>query len=157
MNVASLLLLAFTAIVVENFIFSQFYGICPFLGVSNKPSTAFGMGMAVTCVITLSSFLTWLLYHHILDPLGISYLSTIAFIVVIAALVQLIEMFLKKYVPVLYEALGIYLPLITTNCAVLVFPPLWASPWLCSFSPACGNVLCLQILLNPLKDCLFCL
>ncbi|HAZ20399.1 MAG TPA: electron transport complex subunit RsxA [Clostridiales bacterium] len=119
MNVASLLLLAFTAIVVENFIFSQFYGICPFLGVSNKPSTAFGMGMAVTCVITLSSFLTWLLYHHILDPLGISYLSTIAFIVVIAALVQLIEMFLKKYVPVLYEALGIYLPLITTNCAVL--------------------------------------
>lgn len=119
MSITSLLLIAFSAIVVENFVFSQFLGICPFLGVSNKPSTAFGMGIAVTFVITLSSFLTWLLYHYILEPLSLTYLDTIAFIAVIAALVQVIELFLKKNMPTLYEALGIYLPLITTNCAVL--------------------------------------
>ncbi len=109
----------FAAILTENFIFSRFLGICPFLGVSNKPSTAFGMGMAVTFVMTVSSAATWAVYHLILEPLHIEYLKTIAFILVIATLVQFIEMFLRKYVPSLYSALGIYLPLITTNCAVL--------------------------------------
>ncbi len=112
-------LIMFAAILTENFIFSRFLGICPFLGVSNKPSTAFGMGMAVTFVMTVSSAVTWTVYHLILEPLGLEYLKTIAFILVIATLVQFIEMFLRKYVPSLYGALGIYLPLITTNCAVL--------------------------------------
>lgn len=109
----------FTAILTENFIFSRFYGCCPFLGVSDKPSTALGMGMAVTFVMTLSSAATWCVYHLILAPLGLEYLKTIAFILVIATLVQFIEMFMKKNIPALYGALGIYLPLITTNCAVL--------------------------------------
>ncbi|MBQ2468983.1 MAG: RnfABCDGE type electron transport complex subunit A [Clostridia bacterium] len=109
----------FAAILTENFIFSRFLGICPLLGVSNKPSTAFGMGMAVTFVMTVSSAATWAVYHLILEPLHLEYLKTIAFILVIATLVQFIEMFLRKYVPALYGALGIYLPLITTNCAVL--------------------------------------
>ncbi|GHU34771.1 electron transport complex subunit A [Clostridia bacterium] len=107
------------AILTENFIFSKFLGICPFLGVSDKPSTALGMGMAVTFVMTLSSAVTWVVYYNILVPFELEYLKTIAFILIIAALVQFIEMFLKKYVPSLYEALGIFLPLITTNCAVL--------------------------------------
>lgn len=109
----------FTAILTENFIFSRFYGICPFLGVSDKPSTALGMGMAVTFVMTLSSAATYAVYYFLLVPFGLEYLKTIAFILVIAALVQFIEMFLRKYIPSLYGALGIYLPLITTNCAVL--------------------------------------
>ncbi|MBR3966720.1 MAG: RnfABCDGE type electron transport complex subunit A [Clostridia bacterium] len=109
----------FSAIIIENFIFSKFYGCCPFLGVSEKPDTALGMGMAVTFVITLSSAVTWIVYYGILVPLKLEYLKTIAFILVIAALVQFIEMFLRKFVPALYSALGIYLPLITTNCAVL--------------------------------------
>ncbi len=113
------LLLMFSAMIVENFIFSKFYGCCPFLGVSEKPDTALGMGMAVTFVITLSSAVTWIVYYGMLVPLKLEYLKTVAFILVIAALVQLIEMFLKKFVPALYGALGIYLPLITTNCAVL--------------------------------------
>ena len=113
------LLLMFSAIIVENFIFSKFYGCCPFLGVSEKPDTALGMGMAVTFVITLSSAVTWIVYHGILVPLKLEYLKTVAFILVIAALVQFIEMFLRRFVPALYSALGIYLPLITTNCAVL--------------------------------------
>lgn len=113
------LLLMFSAIIIENFIFSKFYGCCPFLGVSEKPDTALGMGMAVTFVITLSSAVTWIVYYGILVPLKLEYLKTIAFILVIAALVQFIEMFLRKFVPALYGALGIYLPLITTNCAVL--------------------------------------
>lgn len=113
------LLLMFSAIIIENFIFSKFYGCCPFLGVSEKPDTALGMGMAVTFVITLSSAVTWMVYYGILVPLKLEYLKTIAFILVIAALVQFIEMFLRKFVPALYSALGIYLPLITTNCAVL--------------------------------------
>jgi electron transport complex protein RnfA len=112
-------LIMFTAILTENFIFSRFYGCCPFLGVSEKPSTAAGMGMAVTFVITISSAATWAVYHFILAPLGLEYLKTIAFILVIASLVQFIEMFLRRYIPTLYSALGIYLPLITTNCAVL--------------------------------------
>ena len=115
----NIFLIMFTAIITENFIFSKFYGCCPFLGVSNKPSTAAGMGMAVTFVMTISSAVTWAVYHLVLVPLKMEYLKTIAFILVIAALVQFIEMFLRKFVPALYSALGIYLPLITTNCAVL--------------------------------------
>jgi len=119
MEVKDLLLIAFAAIVTENFIFSRFMGICPFLGVSEKPSTAAGMGFAVMFVMTLSSALTWLVYHLILIPNELEYLKTIAFILIIASLVQIIEMFLKKFIPVLYRALGVYLPPITTNCAVL--------------------------------------
>ncbi len=114
-----ILLLMLSSVLVQNYIFAKFYGICPFLGVSDKPDTALGMGLAVTFVITLSSAATWAVYYLMLEPLGLSYLKTIAFILIIAALVQLIEMFLKKFVPSLYKALGIYLPLITTNCAVL--------------------------------------
>ena len=115
----AILSLMFTALLVENFIFSKFYGCCPFLGVSEKPSTALGMGMAVTFVITVSSAVTWAVYRFLLAPFDLDYLKTIAFILVIAALVQFIEMFLRKFIPALYTALGIYLPLITTNCAVL--------------------------------------
>ena len=115
----SILLLMFTAILAENFIFAKFYGICPFLGVSEKPDTALGMGLAVTFVITLSSAATWVIYTYVLLPLQLAYLKTVAFILIIAALVQLIEMFLRRYIPALYQALGVYLPLITTNCAVL--------------------------------------
>ena len=115
----SILLLMFTAILAENFIFAKFYGICPFLGVSEKPDTALGMGLAVIFVVTLSSAATWVIYTYVLLPLQLAYLKTVAFILIIAALVQLIEMFLRRYIPALYQALGIYLPLITTNCAVL--------------------------------------
>ena len=109
----------FGAILIENFIFAKFYGCCPFLGVSDKPANALGMGMAVTFVITLSGAVTWAVYYFLLLPFGLEYLRTIAFILVIAALVQFIEMFLRKFIPALYSSLGIYLPLITTNCAVL--------------------------------------
>ncbi len=116
---SNVFLIMFAAILTENFIFPKFYGICPFLGVSDKPSTALGMGMAVTFVMTLSSAATYAVYHYLLVPAGLEYLKTIAFILVIASLVQFIEMFLNRYVPSLYASLGIYLPLITTNCAVL--------------------------------------
>ena len=116
---SNVFLIMFGAILAENFIFAKFYGICPFLGVSDKPSTALGMGMAVTFVMTLSSAATYGVYHYLLVPYGLEYLKTVAFILVIASLVQFIEMFLNKLVPSLYSALGIYLPLITTNCAVL--------------------------------------
>ena len=119
MTMGTILGIMFAAILTENFIFSKFYGCCPFLGVSDKPSTALGMGMAVTFVMTLSSAATWAVYHYILEPFDLKYLKTIAFILIIATLVQFIEMFLKKFIPSLYGALGIYLPLITTNCAVL--------------------------------------
>ena len=112
-------LLMLTAVLVENFIFSRFLGCCPFLGVSEKIDTAVGMGLAVTFVMTLSSAATWCVYHFILLPFHYEYLKTVAFIRVIASLVQFIEMFLKKFIPALYGALGIFLPLITTNCAVL--------------------------------------
>lgn len=115
----NIFMIMFTAILTENFIFSRFYGCCPFLGVSDKPSTALGMGMAVTFVMTLSSAATWAVYHYLLVPFQLEYLKTIAFILLIATLVQFIEMFLRKFIPALYGALGIYLPLITTNCAVL--------------------------------------
>ena len=108
-----------SAIFVNNFILARFLGICPFLGVSKQVETAAGMGMAVTFVMTISSILTYIIHNVILVNLGIEYLQTIAFILVIAALVQFVEMFVKKASPTLYDALGVYLPLITTNCAVL--------------------------------------
>ncbi|MBQ8858812.1 MAG: RnfABCDGE type electron transport complex subunit A [Clostridia bacterium] len=116
---AEIFALMLSAILIENFIFSRFMGCCPFLGVSEKPSTAIGMGFAVVFVMTLSSALTYALYYLILVPFHLEYLQTIAFILAIAALVQFIEMFLRKFIPALHGALGIYLPLITTNCAVL--------------------------------------
>ena len=107
------------AILINNFIFSQFLGCCPFLGCSNKVDTAVGMGLAVTFVMGLASAICWVIDQFVLVPLGLAFLPTLTFILVIAALVQFVEMFLKKMVPSLYSALGIYLPLITTNCAVL--------------------------------------
>jgi electron transport complex protein RnfA len=111
--------LAVLAILVENFVLVKFYGICPFLGVSKKTNTAFGMGMAVTFVMVLAAALTNLVYNYVLVPLNVEYLQTLSFILLIAALVQFVEMFVAKTVPALYNSLGIYLPLITTNCAVL--------------------------------------
>ena len=107
------------AILINNFIFSQFLGCCPFLGCSSKVDTALGMGLAVTFVMGLASAICWVVDQYILVPLGLAFLQTLAFILIIAALVQFVEMFLKKSIPSLYSALGIYLPLITTNCAVL--------------------------------------
>ena len=107
------------AIFVNNVVLAQFLGICPFLGVSSKVETSMGMGAAVTFVMALSSLVTWLIHNYILVPLGIEYMQTIVFILVIAALVQMVEIVLKKVSPSLYQALGIFLPLITTNCAVL--------------------------------------
>ena len=107
------------AILVNNFIFSQFLGCCPFLGCSSKVETATGMGLAVVFVMGLASATCWVIDTYILIPLGLAFLETLAFILVIASLVQFVEMFLKKSIPSLYSALGIYLPLITTNCAVL--------------------------------------
>ena len=115
----TLLLIIISSAIVNNVVLSQFLGLCPFLGVSKKVDTALGMGVAVIFVITISAFITSLIYKFILVTLGLEYLQTIVFILVIAALVQFVEMFLKKSVPSLYEALGVYLPLITTNCAVL--------------------------------------
>ena len=114
-----LLIIAIGSALVNNVVLSQFLGICPFLGVSKKIETAAGMGGAVIFVITIASFITSLIYRFILMPTGFEYLQTIVFILVIAALVQFVEMFLKKTMPPLYNALGVYLPLITTNCAVL--------------------------------------
>lgn len=118
-GIVKVLLFAASCIFTHNFIFSRFLGCCPFLGVSSKVETAFGMGMAVTFVMALASLFTYMVYQWVLVPLGLEYLSTICFIIVIASLVQVVEMFLKKSAPALYSALGIYLPLITTNCAVL--------------------------------------
>jgi len=114
-----LILVIIGAALVNNIILSQFQGLCPFLGVSKKTDTALGMGGAVIFVITLSSLVTSAIYTFILLPLDVAYLQTIAFILVIAALVQFVEMFLKKSIPALYQSLGVFLPLITTNCAVL--------------------------------------
>ena len=115
----NILLIIVSGIFVQNYIFSRFLGICPFLGVSKQIETAAGMGVAVTFVMTLASTITFVVQYAILVPLGLEYLQTIAFILVIAALVQLVEMIIQKISPVLYQALGVYLPLITTNCAVL--------------------------------------
>ncbi|MDO4544181.1 MAG: electron transport complex subunit RsxA [Clostridia bacterium] len=118
-NIVTILVFMVSCVLTNNFIFSKFLGCCPFLGVSGKVETAFGMGMAVTFVMALASLFTYAINTWILVPLNLVYLQTIAFILVIAALVQCVEMFLKKASPSLYGALGIYLPLITTNCAVL--------------------------------------
>ncbi len=112
-------LIFISAIFVNNIVLSQFLGICPFLGVSKKIQTSLGMGMAVAFVLTVSTVVTFILQKCVLDPLGLQYLQTIAFILVIAALVQMVEIILKKVSPALYQSLGIFLPLITTNCAVL--------------------------------------
>lgn len=114
-----LAILAFTAFLTENVILYRFMGMCPFLGVSRKKSSAVGMSLAVLFVMLLSSIVTWLLYHYVLLPLDLIYLKIIVFILVIASLVQIVEMFIKKFTPALYRTLGIFLPLITTNCAVL--------------------------------------
>lgn len=118
-TVKELLVILIGSSLVSNVVLSQFLGLCPFLGVSKKTNTAAGMGAAVIFVITLASAVAGLMYRFILQPLHIEYLQTICFILVIAALVQFVEMFLRKALPALYEALGVYLPLITTNCAVL--------------------------------------
>ena len=116
---ATIIEIVLSAILINNFIFSQFLGCCPFLGCSSKIDTAAGMGLAVVFVMGLASAICWIVNTYILIPLGLGFLQTIAYILVIAVLVQFVEMFLKKSVPSLYSALGIYLPLITTNCAVL--------------------------------------
>lgn len=118
-TVKDLLIILISSSLVSNVVLSQFLGLCPFLGVSKKTSTASGMGVAVIFVITLASAVSGVIYKFVLQKLGIEYLQTIVFILVIAALVQFVEMFLRKAMPSLYEALGVYLPLITTNCAVL--------------------------------------
>ncbi len=116
---SGILLILLSSILVNNFVLSKILGICPFLGVSKRVETAMGMGFAVTFVMALASVISYLVHYYILMPFGLEYLQTISFILVIAALVQLVEMALQKLVPSLYQALGVYLPLITTNCAVL--------------------------------------
>ena len=119
MTIKAYILLIVGAALVNNFVLARFLGICPFLGVSRRVQTAFGMSMAVLFVMTVASSVSWLVQRYMLDPFGLGYLQTIAFILVIASLVQLTEMVIQKVSRPLYEALGIYLPLITTNCAVL--------------------------------------
>ncbi|MGN0426444.1 MAG: electron transport complex protein RnfA [Agathobacter sp.] len=115
----SLLVILMSAVLVDNYVLSKFLGICPFLGVSKKTDQAVGMGLSVIFVMLLATLATWPIQTYLLDPNGLGYLQTIVFILVIAALVQLLEMILKRYIPALYRSLGVYLPLITTNCAVL--------------------------------------
>lgn len=117
--ISELLIISVGAILINNFVLVQFLGICPFLGVSKKVETASGMGVAVVFVMICASALTWMVQEYLLVPFGIEYMQTIAFILVIAVLVQFVEMFLQKSIPALYNSLGVYLPLITTNCAVL--------------------------------------
>ncbi len=116
---ANLAMIFFSMILVNNYVLVQFLGICPFLGVSKKLDSAVGMSMAVIFVMALATAVTWPIYTFLLEPSGLAYLQTIAFILIIAVLVQLVEIILKKFMPPLYKALGVYLPLITTNCAVL--------------------------------------
>lgn len=116
---ANLLIIIVSAVFVNNFVVVQFLGICPFLGVSKKTESAFGMGVAVIFVMTIASLVCYCLYNYVLVPVGITYLKTIVFIFVIASLVQILEMVLKKFAPALYRSMGVYLPLITTNCAIL--------------------------------------
>lgn len=113
------ILIIISAVFVNNIVLSQFLGVCPFLGVSNKVSTAMGMGGAVTFVMAVATLVTYLLHYYLLVPLGIEFMQTVIFIVLIASLVQMVEIIMKKISPALYQALGIFLPLITTNCAVL--------------------------------------
>ena len=119
MDFSNLVVIAVSSIFINNFVLARFLGICPFIGVSKKLDSAVGMGMAVIFVMTMASMVTFFIQHFVLNPFGLQYLRTIAFILVIASLVQFIEMFMKKNMPPLYSALGIFLPLITTNCAVL--------------------------------------
>lgn len=120
MNVGAIIMtILLTGILTDNFVLSKFLGICPFLGVSKTTSGSLGMGAAVTAVMVMATAVTWPLYNFFLVPMKLTYLNTILFILIIALLVQLVEMVLKKYVPALYNTLGVYLPLITTNCAVL--------------------------------------
>ncbi len=119
MNVTNIITIVLAGILTENMVLAKFLGICPFLGVSKKTNTAVSMGIAVTLVMLLSTAVTYPIHRYLLIPNGLGYLQTIVFILVIAALVQLVEIVLKKYIPPLYTALGVYLPLITTNCAVL--------------------------------------
>lgn len=147
-----------TAIFINNIVLAQFLGICPFLGVSKNSESALGMGAAVTFVMAVATLVTWCLQIYLLDPLDLQFLQTILFILVIAALVQMLEIIIRKIAPALYLALGVYLPLITTNCAVLGVailviqktshwakawltpsPPPSVSPWPCGFSPAYAN------------------
>jgi electron transport complex protein RnfA len=118
-EIQKLILLFIGAVLVNNFVLAYFLGICPFIGVSRRLGDALGMGLAVTFVMTLTATVTWVIYYLILQPLHLEFLEYVAFILVIASLVQIVEMFLRKSVPGLYRALGIYLPLITTNCAIL--------------------------------------
>ena len=118
-HIGTIFIIIISMILVDNYPLAQFLGICPFLGVSNDLDSAKGMGIAVTFVMTLATIVTWPIQRLVLDPLGIGYLQTVVFILIIAALVQFVEMFLKKSMPALYKSLGIFLPLITTNCAVL--------------------------------------
>lgn len=117
--IQSLVAIFLASILTENYVLSKFLGVCPFLGVSKNVNTATGMSVAVTFVMVLATAVTWSIHMYILEPNGFAYLQTIVFILIIAALVQLVEIVLKKYIPSLYSSLGIYLPLITTNCAVL--------------------------------------
>ena len=119
MDLGNLFGIIFGSIFINNFIFAKFLGICPFMGVSKKVESSIGMGMAVTFVMTLASAVTWVVQHYLLEPYGLGYLQTIAFILIIASLVQFVEMAVQKTSPNLYKALGVFLPLITTNCAVL--------------------------------------
>lgn len=115
----SFILAIVSSMLIDNVVLSRFYGICPFLGVSKKVKSSLGMGIAVVFVILLATLICWPLYHYVLVPAGIAFLDTVVYILVIASLVQLVGLFIKKYSPALYKSLGIYLPLITTNCAVL--------------------------------------
>ena len=120
MNIfVSFILAIISSMLIDNVVLSRFYGICPFLGVSKKVKSSLGMGLAVVFVILLATVICWPLYNYVLVPAGVKYLDTVAYILVIASLVQLVGLFIKKYSPSLYKSLGIYLPLITTNCAVL--------------------------------------
>ncbi|MBU1523732.1 MAG: electron transport complex subunit RsxA [Candidatus Omnitrophica bacterium] len=115
----NLILIFISTVLVNNLVLTYFLGICPFLGVSGKLESAFGMGMAVTFVMTLATSISWLIYHFLLERFGLLFLEYVIFILVIASLVQIVEMFIRKFSPSLYQSLGIYLPLITTNCAIL--------------------------------------
>ncbi|MBW6515463.1 MAG: electron transport complex subunit RsxA [Candidatus Cloacimonetes bacterium] len=116
---SNIFMLAISAILINNFVLARFLGLCPYIGVSKKLDSALGMGMAVIFVMTMASTITWVIQYHLLAPYNIGYLQTIAFILTIASLVQFVEMVIQKMVPTLYKALGVFLPLITTNCAVL--------------------------------------
>ena len=119
MNLSNLFAIVIGSIFINNFIFSKFLGTCPFMGVSKKVDSSIGMGMAVAFVMSIASAITWIVYKYLLEPFGLEYLQTIAFILIIASLVQFVEMAIQKTSPNLYQALGVFLPLITTNCAVL--------------------------------------